>query len=134
MARILVIDDDAIFRRTVATMLERFGHEVAEASGGRHALLALELVSFDLIITELFMAEQDGIETIERIREIDQHVPILAISDAPIGEYSRLEDAKLLGADAALSRPVGPHEFLAAVRWLLEHPHDEQKSANGIPE
>lgn len=127
-ARVLVIDDDATVLWTLTRMLERLGYDSSGVSDGRDGLRLLENDSFDLVITDLFMPEQDGIETIQRIREIDPGIPILAISDSERGEYSALDDAKLLGADAGLSKPFGPDELLAAVRRLLEDHEDERVS------
>jgi CheY-like chemotaxis protein len=74
----------------------------------------------DLVITDLLMPEQEGIETIQQLHELDESLPIIAISGMwGIGDFAPLEDAKLLGASVALRKPIERTTLLAEVSKLV---------------
>jgi CheY-like chemotaxis protein len=121
MSRILVIDDLAPIRATWRDMLEEAGHEVLEARNGEEGLASLAREQIDLVLTDIFMPEKDGIETIGEIRRLCPEVKIIAISgyaDDSASPYLRI--AQHLGADAALCKPVDPEELISAVSQTLE--------------
>jgi DNA-binding response OmpR family regulator len=73
----------------------------------------------DLVVTDLIMPEQEGIETIAQIREASG-VPIIAISGSgKAGDFAPLLDAELMGADITLAKPFTPEALLGAVEELL---------------
>ena len=80
MARILLIDDDPMVMRTVRKMLEHAGHEVVEARNGREGEAAYDRAPADLVITDILMPEQEGIETIINLRRRHPAVRLLAMS------------------------------------------------------
>lgn len=122
MSAILVIDDDPSVRQVVSEMLKQAGHEVTMAENGREALGMLAGHRFDLVITDLIMPEQEGIETIQEIRRHNEHLPIVAISGGGrLGPGDYLQTARFIGADATLAKPFGRQELLATVDTLLEH-------------
>lgn len=121
MSSILVIDDDAAVRQVVSEMLRLSGHEVTSAENGRVAIERLGDEHFDLIITDLIMPEQEGIETIAEIRRRDADVPIVAISGGGrLGPGDYLETARYLGANASLAKPFGRQELITVVDSLLD--------------
>jgi DNA-binding response OmpR family regulator len=121
MGAILLIDDDPSVREVVSEMLRQAGHAVTIAENGRVAVLRLEEQTFDLVITDLIMPEQEGIETIAEIRRRDLHMPIVAISGGGrLGPGDYLETARYLGADATLAKPFGRQELIATVDALLK--------------
>jgi len=100
--------------------LERAGHEVREAADGRAGLALHATDPADVIITDLFMPDFDGIETIRELRRVGGGVKIIVASGGDSsGRLSMLGDARLLGADRALPKPVKPEELVTAVRELL---------------
>jgi DNA-binding response OmpR family regulator len=114
--RILVIDDDADIRGLVRTLLERAGHEVAEATDGRAGLKALYAAAADLVILDVNMPELDGWATLERIRDVSE-VPVLMLT----GRADELERVRGLtgGADDYVAKPFGRQELVARVQALL---------------
>lgn len=128
MARILVIDDEAPIRSILRRSLERFGHEVVEAPDGSAGTRLFESSSFDLVITDLFMPEREGIETILDLRERYPEVKILVVSGGlpspgqSLDKFSPLGDAEALGADASLEKPFEIKKLLEAVDELLARP------------
>jgi CheY-like chemotaxis protein len=117
-ARILVADDEAGVRRFCREVLEDGGHEVIEAADGKQALKEVRAGHVDLVITDLVMPEQEGIETIQTLRREAPGVAIIAISGAFGGEF--LKTARLLGADAVLNKPVNGELLLAKVSEVLK--------------
>ena len=117
-ARILVADDEAGVRSFLRTALEGGGYEVIEAADGRQALKQARAGGVDLVITDLVMPEQEGIETIQALRKEMPGIGIIAISGAFGGQF--LEMAQTLGADAALTKPVSAELLLAKVAEVLK--------------
>ena len=85
MARVLVIDDDSATRSVVCRMVQRGGHAALEARNGREGVQSVNRNRLDLVVTDILMPEQDGVETIRRIRAIDSRLPIIAMSGAAEG-------------------------------------------------
>jgi CheY-like chemotaxis protein len=120
-ARILVVDDDASMRRSLAAILTRAGHEVIEAAGGAEACRLGREMNVDLAIVDLFMPEKDGIETIMELHALARDIPIIAMSGsgADAARLDLLNAAELLGAGLSLEKPFTPAEMLEAVRKAL---------------
>jgi CheY-like chemotaxis protein len=116
--RILVVDDDADVRGFLRTILAQAGYTVVEACDGKQAFREALAGSVDMVITDLVMPEQEGIETIRRLRRSLPAIGIIAISGAFGGRF--LEVAKILGADAVLSKPVAAETLLAKVAEVLD--------------
>ncbi len=106
MASILVIEDEALVRETIKDGLERGGHEVVVAVDGRDGMSKLACRSYDVVVTDLIMPEQEGLETIRLIRRDYPTMRIVAISGG--GRHlgaDYLKSAKMLGADCAIEKP-----------------------------
>lgn len=116
-AKILVVDDDAAVREVVASMLRTAGYEVSLAANGREALSCLQREQFRVIITDLVMPEQEGIETIKLIRRDYPDVRVIAMSGAFGGDYLRI--AGYLGAHGTLAKPLQLATVLKAVSDAL---------------
>jgi DNA-binding NtrC family response regulator len=121
MARIVIIDDDPAIRGTMRRILERAGHEVSEADDGDVGLRLVESWKPALVITDLFMPEKEGIETIQELAEGYPGVRILAISGAGgLEEHEGpLVDAMLFGAHAVLPKPFSIQNLVDSVDQLL---------------
>lgn len=120
MSRILVVDDDPEIRSTLKKLLERSGHEIVIAADGRGAETALSQTSFDLMVTDIVMPDQDGLEVIRITRVAHPELPIIAISGGGrlrTGNYLRL--AKAMGAVAAIEKPFEFDDFLREVNAAL---------------
>lgn len=122
MARILVIEDDDIFRMVLSRMLERLGHQVSSAANGNLGLRAMSQTAAELVITDLVMPEREGIETIRELRKNYPGTKIIAMSGGSSSEIVRqnLQCAALLGASKILAKPFGIDELTAALRTVFE--------------
>ena len=119
MARILIVDDEITFRSVVATALTQKGYSVSEAEDGRTALAVLKSEAVDLVITDVLMPEQDGLEVIMNVRDANNPIPIIAITGHPEKADLYLRLAKALGAQRVLEKPFRMEALLGAVRELL---------------
>lgn len=118
---VLIIDDEAPVRLLMRRALERSGFDVTEAANGAEGIRAYRERRSDVVITDLFMPEQDGIETIQQLREEFPAARIIAMSGGSvIGPAGPLQDARLLGADATLPKPFSLDALTNTIRGLLE--------------
>lgn len=107
MPHVLVIEDDAMTRGVLRAMFEALACDVTEAADGVDGSSQMETQDFDLIVTDIFMPNQDGIETIRKIRRARNNVCILAISaDDQNRDINYLKMAERIGADYSLCKPL----------------------------
>lgn len=117
---ILIADDDDAVRQIMRISLQQAGYDVCEAANGAEAIRALRTTPFDLIITDILMPEQDGLETIMHVRRQNPNLKVLAISGADNTLF--LANAAGLGATQILRKPFQVSALLAAVASLLQVP------------
>jgi CheY-like chemotaxis protein len=120
MASVLVVDDEPEIRTVLRRVLERAGHAVTEAENGRKAVRALSEAPIDLVITDIVMPEQEGMETILQIRRLRPDIKIIAMSGG--GRRVSMDFLPLavrLGADRTFEKPFKPAHVAAAVSELL---------------
>jgi CheY-like chemotaxis protein len=123
MPRLLIIDDDDDLRLMLRVLFQSAHYEVVDAHNGREGLRVMEQQPADLVITDLIMPEQEGIETIMALRRRYPTLRIVAISGGGHGTgINYLELARRVGANRALTKPVGNDELLQHVKELLEQP------------
>lgn len=120
MAKILVIDDDAMMLHTISKILMRSGHEVIMAEDGVRGIAAFRRERPDLVITDIIMPDQEGIGTITQIRREARGAKIIAVSGGGrIGNAEFLDIARALGANDTLAKPFRPEELLGRVKTCL---------------
>lgn len=120
MRKILVIDDDEQMRKLLCRAMEYAGFDVQAAADGRKGLCLFEEDFYDLVITDLIMPEQEGMETITFLRKNYPQVKIIAISGGGrIGPETYLPAALELGANRAFAKPFSIDQIINAVRELL---------------
>ncbi|HEY7494388.1 MAG TPA: response regulator [Candidatus Tectomicrobia bacterium] len=121
MTSILIIDDDPQTRTMLRKMLERKGYEIVEAREGREGLRLYNATpAIDVVITDILMPEQEGLETIRALRRTSPEVKIIAISGGGrTGTLDFLPVAAKLGAQCTLHKPIAWQTLLQAVRALV---------------
>ena len=120
MLRILIADDDRDLRAILQISLEDAGYEVQTVADGAQAIRADEKRPADLLITDLFMPETDGLETVEYFRARHPRMPIIAISGWKVGQKAdHLRVAQVAGADAVLRKPFTVDELLSLLQDLI---------------
>jgi CheY-like chemotaxis protein len=117
MARILIIDDDESMRYLLRQMLEPEGYTVFEAADGAAGLRLVRQERPELVMTDIFMPEQDGLETILMLKREFPTVKIVVMSaGGRYGMLSYLEMARKLGADLVLKKPFTKEALLAILQ------------------
>lgn len=120
MSRILVIDDNTSMREAVCEMLQQAGYETVPVENGRFAAQIHRSEPVDLIITDLFMPDTDGLEIIYQFRHEFPDVKIIAVSGGGSrGLVELLSVAKKMGAQRAIMKPFAWEDLLGAVQELL---------------
>ncbi len=120
MARILLIDDDATVRYALKQVLERAGHQVDEASDGQIGIEMYSANRPDVVVTDIIMPNQEGIETIIKLKRMAPGIAIIAMSGGGrTGNRDFLEMAEKLGAARIMPKPFRPRELVEAVQELL---------------
>jgi two-component system, OmpR family, KDP operon response regulator KdpE len=116
MRRVLVVDDEPALLKAIATILEGAGFQVFTAGNGREARVKASEHHIDLLITDLGMPDEDGIELVRRLKAEGRNLKIIAMS----GTYGPdlLKAARLLGADATLSKPMTASQLLDCIHRL----------------
>lgn len=120
MSTILLIEDDELFRTTLAETLASQGYAVTQAEDGVEGVKRFQAAPTDLVITDIVMPNQEGIATVRALRHVNPTVGIIAMSgglakDAPL--YLKLAGG--LGADRTLQKPFPLTTFLEAVKEVL---------------
>jgi CheY-like chemotaxis protein len=118
-ARVLLVDDDPQVLSALVALLETTGHSVSAAVSGAAALKIYDPGSYDLVLTDIGMADMNGWEFAERLRGVDGQVPMLFIT----GWGLREEDQARMGAlgiQRCLFKPVRPEELDAAIQSALQ--------------
>ena len=116
MARILVVEDEASLRGTIAYSLRRDGHEVVAAADGEEALKAWEDGPSDLVLLDLMLPKVDGLEVCRQLRQ-SSSVPIVMLT-ARTDEIDRVVGLEV-GADDYVTKPFSMRELLARVKAIL---------------
>jgi len=118
MARILVIDDDCGIQTVLHDILSHFGHDVHVAVDGREGLARYRDCHPDLVITDIFMPERNGLDVILDLAPSNAN--IIAMSgggEIDCGDY--LDDAVQFGARRWLRKPFTVHALVEAVNELI---------------
>jgi CheY-like chemotaxis protein len=121
MRRILLVDDNETFRRSLREVLQQAGYEAQAAEEGAAALKLYRQQPFDLVITDLLMPGKEGLETIMELRRLQPELKVVAISGGGrIDANDYLPMAKKLGATETLAKPFTSEQILGVVAGLLD--------------
>ncbi|HVW20141.1 MAG TPA: response regulator [Opitutaceae bacterium] len=120
LARVLVIDDEENIRTMVQQMLRRAGYDAIAAADGSEGIRLQRERPADLVITDLIMPGQEGLETIMEIRRSFPKTKIIAISGGGhAGVLDFLPIATQLGALRTLPKPFTHQQLLALVKEVI---------------
>ena len=122
--RVLVIDDDAMIRKTVRMTCEREGYSVQEAEMGAEALAKVESFRPDLILLDLMLPDVSGFDVCRDIRRMGSRVPIIILS-AKTEEIDVVVGLEI-GADDYIVKPFRPRELLARIAAHLRKARSEE--------
>jgi two-component system response regulator HydG len=111
--QILVIDDDKHLAETIAESLERRGHECTVATSGKAGAAKVEQGGFDVVLTDLRMADLDGLAIVEKVRRHLPDAEVFVITG--FGDVKTAVEAMKLGASHYLQKPIDLAELRAVV-------------------
>jgi PAS domain S-box-containing protein len=117
-ARVLLVDDNGQVLSTLSEMMRGLGHQVSATQSAATALRDYRAGLFDVIITNVGMAEMNGWEFAERLRAADPRVPLLFITGWGLREEDHARLAGL-GVRRCLFKPVRPDELDGAIQDAL---------------
>lgn len=119
MARILLIDDDDLLRGVLAKALGHSGHETIQASDGKMGVDLARVTPVDIVITDLVMPVQEGVETIIQLRREQPKLPVIAMSGGATNSPVYLDIAGKIGARRVLSKPFTPRQLIETIDEVL---------------
>lgn len=121
MPSVLVVDDEDQIRQLIRETLEQAGYEVQEASDGKQGLERYRANPADLVIMDILMPDQDGLESIMTLRREFPASRVIAITGGSdmIGILNFLDVAKMLGARRTLQKPFDMQTLLDAAQSEL---------------
>lgn len=118
MAHILVIDDDDALREVVTMALEQKGHRVTAAENGKVGMARFQAEPADIVLTDVLMPEQEGVETIMQLRKNHPALRIIAMSGGGPRSAVYLQICARLGA-RTLAKPFTIADLDQAITAVL---------------
>lgn len=118
MAHILVIDDSASALKLAERSIAGAGHQVTCCLSACSAMEILYFTQVDVIVTDIYMPDMDGIELLIEMRRRLPLTPVIAVSGG-VGTMDMLKPARLLGAVKAIHKPYSPEELVSAIDHAL---------------
>ena len=118
-ARLLIIEDEPLIRRSLAEFLEQEGFAVQTAANGAAGLQLADKTAFDLVLTDIQMPGMDGVEVLERIQQRNPETFVILVT--AYGTVETAVEAFKRGAQDYLLKPLRFDEVVAKVRQLLQY-------------
>ena len=115
-AHILVVDDDLRLRRLLQRYLEENGFAVSAAKDAENARFFLEQYQFDLLIVDVMMPNETGIEFLQKLR-LESNIPAIVLT--AMGEAKDRINGLEAGADDYLPKPFEPKELVLRINNIL---------------
>lgn len=112
------MEDDDVCRLAYCRILLRNNYRVYAARDAEQALRLLETEPIGVVIADLVLPKKSGLETIEELKTRFPEVRVIAVSGGSYGNPSWLPNAKRLGADEALLKPVSSRDLISSVRKI----------------
>ncbi len=118
MSNILIIDDEKAIRKTLSEILSYEGYKIEEAADGEEGLKKLREKEFDVVLCDIKMPKVDGIEFLEKSKDINGDVPIIMISGH--GTIETAVEAVKKGAYDYISKPPDLNRLLITIRNAMD--------------
>ena len=118
MARILIVDDESAIRRTLKDILEFEKYAVDEAADGMECLVKIKQNQYDVVILDIKMPKMDGMETLDRIQELQPELPVVMISGH--ATIDTAVEAVKKGAFDFVSKPPDLNRLLITLRNAMD--------------
>ena len=121
MACVLIVEDDPLLRELLCTVLEEAGYETLEAADGETGIELFRIRQPEMVLLDILLPLQDGIETLRALRKEYPRVKIVAMSGGGQGvtKENALAAAAALGAAQTLAKPFSREQLLGIVTAVL---------------
>lgn len=120
-ARILIVDDEEVVRRSHLRVLAGPGCEVDAVRDGDHALQAMESGAYDIVLLDLRMPGMDGMSLLQTLKQRWPESEVIVITGYPSVDTAK--EAIRLGACDYLAKPLAPREVIQAATCAMEQKH-----------
>jgi DNA-binding NtrC family response regulator len=127
-ATILIIDDEAAIRESLETLLTIEGYQVEMASDGERGLAMLDQRNYDLVLLDLALPGQNGIEVLPRLHERQPQLPVIMIT--AFGTVNNVVDAIRAGAQNFVQKPWDNEKLLADIRASIARFRAEEENVH----
>ncbi len=114
---LLIVEDDSEMRDLLRKVLEKEGYRVSVAVDGRDAEASLSRDAFDLVVTDMLMPDDGGLELLRAVRETHPTLPVIILT--AFGDWGSYSQALELGAAAFISKPLKMGELIGAIHTAL---------------
>ena len=122
---ILIIDDEASLRQTMARILQRAGYEVTTAANGKEGLALVSEHPFDLVYLDIRMPDMSGLELLKIIHDKYSDLPIILFTAQP--DVNSAVEALRRGATDYLLKPLNPQTVIDRTQTILEYQQNEKR-------
>ena len=131
--RILVIDDEEANREALIEALSVAGYQAILSPNWQSAEAGLESMDYDVVVTEIFMAGNDGLHVIEEVRRRIPGTKVIAMAKKrqEVSQTKALKAAAKIGAEMTMKKPVDPDAVVEAVRSLVGGPSARATAGGG---
>lgn len=118
MKKILLVEDESLILKALEFRLKRDGYDIIKAVDGREALRMIETESFELVITDMMLPFNNGLEVVNKTKEVKgKDFPVIVLSN--VGLENVVLEAFKLGADDYITKPFSPAELSIRVKRLI---------------
>ena len=118
MSNILIIDDEKAIRKTLTEILSYEGYKIEEAGDGEEGLRRFREKTFDVVLCDIKMPKIDGIEFLDKVRELNPDVPVIMISGH--GTIETAVEAVKKGAYDYIAKPPDLNRLLITIRNAMD--------------
>ena len=125
-AKILVVDDELIVRKSLGGWLERDGHKVDTAASGEEALEKCETTRYDILLLDIKMEGLSGLDVLKKIKENDPDVSVVMIT--AYGSIPSAIEAMKSGAYEYLLKPFDPDELMVLIEKIMQHQAERRET------
>lgn len=116
---ILIVEDSSMILEVLSFSLEKAGYNIITAINGKEALKHFDGQEINLMITDLYMPEMDGLELVKNLKEIEKYktIPVLVLSTE--SQQTKKLEAKKMGVTGWVIKPFVPEKLVQAINKLL---------------
>ena len=120
---VLLVEDDTLVRHALKIVIEIEDIDVIDVRDGEQAMTVLGDRDIDVVVTDIFMPEMEGMELIRRMKDEHPDIPVIAISGGgSVDNVDYLDAAVGLGAEAVFSKPFDERDLIAKIVELRSDP------------